>query len=111
MKYKVERTVGVFALRVATNFGRARGSNVCITLRTSHIRIANTDMNHPEKEIDIDYVKLENRFDDIIPDIVVDSGDEHFFIEIYVTHPIDDEKLKKLKEKKISTIEIDLGRI
>ena len=56
-------------------------------------------------------VELEKRFDDIIPDIVVDSGDEHFFIEIYVTHPIDDEKLKKLKEKKISTIEIDLSKI
>lgn len=63
-----------------------------------------------EREISIDDVKLENRFDDIIPDIVVDSGDEHFFIEIYVTHPIDDEKLKKLKEKKISTIEIDLSK-
>lgn len=68
------------------------------------------ELLYPEKEIDIDYVKLENRFDDIIPDIVVDSGDEHFFIEIYVTHPIDDEKLKKLKEKKISTIEIDLSK-
>ena len=63
-----------------------------------------------EREISIDDVKLENRFDDIIPDIVVDFGDEHFFIEIYVTHPIDDEKLKKLKEKKISTIEIDLSK-
>ena len=62
------------------------------------------------REISIDDVKLEKRFDDIIPDIVVDSGDEHFFIEIYVTHPIDDEKLKKLKEKKISTIEIDLSK-
>ena len=64
-----------------------------------------------KKEIPVDRVELEKRFDDIIPDIVVYSGDEHFFIEIYVTHPIDDEKLKKLKEKKISTIEIDLGRI
>ena len=64
-----------------------------------------------ERGIPIDDVKLEKRFDDIIPDIVVDSGDEHFFIEIYVTHPIDDEKLKKLKEKKISTIEIDLSKI
>lgn len=50
------------------------------------------------------------RFDDIIPDIVVYSGDKYFFIEIYVTHPIDDEKLKKLKGKKISTIEIDLSK-
>jgi predicted RNA-binding Zn-ribbon protein involved in translation (DUF1610 family) len=63
-----------------------------------------------EREISIDDVELEKRFDDIIADIVVDSGDEHFFIEIYVTHPIDDEKLKKLKEKKISTIEIDLSK-
>lgn len=68
------------------------------------------ELLYPEKKIDIDYVKLEKRFDDIIPDIVVDFGDEHFFIEIYVTHPIDDEKLKKLKEKKISTIEIDLSK-
>ena len=64
-----------------------------------------------EREISIDDVELEKRFDDIIPDIVVYSGDKYFFIEIYVTHPIDDEKLKKLKEKKISTIEIDLSKI
>ena len=68
------------------------------------------ELLYPEKKIDIDCVKLENRFDDIIPDIVVYSGDKYFFIEIYVTHPIDDEKLKKLKEKKFSTIEIDLSK-
>lgn len=65
---------------------------------------------YPKKEIPVDRVELEKRFDDIIPDIVADSGDEHFFIEIYVTHPIDDEKLKKLKEQNISTIEIDLSK-
>ena len=64
-----------------------------------------------EREISIDDVELEKRFDDIIPDIVVYSGDKYFFIEIYVTHPIDDEKLKKLKENNISTIEIDLSKI
>ena len=63
-----------------------------------------------EREISIDDVELEKRFDDIIPDIVVYFGDKYFFIEIYVTHPIDDEKLKKLKEKNISTIEIDLSK-
>lgn len=65
---------------------------------------------YPEKEIDIDCVKLENRFDGIIPDIVVYSGNKKLFIEIFVTHPIDDEKLKKLKEQNISTIEIDLSK-
>lgn len=63
-----------------------------------------------EREISIDDVELEKRFDDIIPDIVVYSGDKYFFIEIYVTHPIDDEKLKKLKEKNFPTIEIDLSK-
>ena len=65
---------------------------------------------YPEKKIPVDRVELEKHFDDIIPDIVVYSGDKYFFIEIYVTHPIDDEKLKKLKEKNISTIEIDLSK-
>ena len=64
-----------------------------------------------EREISIDDVELEKRFDTIIPDIVVYSGDKYFFIEIYVSHPIDDEKLEKLKEKNISTIEIDLSKI
>lgn len=64
-----------------------------------------------KKKIPVDRVELEKRFDDIIPDIVVYSGDKYFFIEIYVTHPIDDEKLKKLEEKNISTIEVDLSKI
>lgn len=66
---------------------------------------------YPEKGISFDYVELEKRFDTIIPDIVVYSGDKYFFIEIYVTHHIDDEKLKKLEEKNISTIEVDLSKI
>ena len=69
------------------------------------------ELLYPEKKIPVDRVELEKHFDDIIPDIVVYSGDKYFFIEIYVTHPIDDEKLKKLKEKNISTIEIDLSKI
>ena len=68
------------------------------------------ELLYPEKKIDIDCVKLENRFDDIIPDIVVYSGEQIYFIEIYITHRIDDEKLKKLKEQNISTIEIDLSK-
>ena len=40
-----------------------------------------------KKEIPVDRVELEKRFDDIIPDIVVYSGDKYFFIEIYVSVP------------------------
>ncbi len=148
MKYKVERTVGVFALRAATNLWARKGEQAYASLRApshmthceygyeSSLHLAAKDilsrskkmvippvyvefpqsgkpkeLISKERKIPIDDVELEKRFDDIIPDIVVYSGDKYFFIEIYVTHPIDDEKLKKLKEKNISTIEIDLSKI
>lgn len=50
------------------------------------------------KEIIIDRVELEKRYDDIIPDIVVYSGGKQLFIEIFVTHSIDDVKLEKLRK-------------
>jgi len=62
------------------------------------------------KEICVDNVYLEKRHNDIIPDVVVCTGGKKFFIEIYVTHPIDDEKLKKIRTANISTIEIDLSK-
>lgn len=61
------------------------------------------------KEIGIEKVELEKRFGDVIPDVVVYAGGRQFFIEIYVTHRIDEEKLQKLKKADISTIEIDLS--
>lgn len=64
-----------------------------------------------EKEIPIDSVELEKRFDDIIPDIVVYSRGKYFFVEIFVTHQVDENKLAKLKKANISTIEIDLSNI
>lgn len=64
----------------------------------------------PAKEIQIDRVELEQRFEDIVPDVVVYADEKQFFIEIYVTHCIDDEKLAKLKKANISTIEIDLSK-
>ena len=62
------------------------------------------------KEIDIEGVDLEKRYNDIIPDVVVYAGGKKFFIEIYVTHPIDDKKLEKIRVANISTIEIDLSK-
>lgn len=63
----------------------------------------------PEMEISIDRVELEARFEYIVPDVVVYAGKQQLFIEIFVTHKIDDHKLAKLKKRGISTIEIDLS--
>lgn len=63
-----------------------------------------------EKEINIDKVELEKRYNDIIPDIVIYAGGKQLFVEIFVTHRVDDAKLEKLKKANISTIEIDLSK-
>ena len=61
-------------------------------------------------EIEIERVELEKRFGDIVPDIVVYAGGKQFFVEIYVTHRVDEEKLAMLRKADISTIEIDLSK-
>lgn len=62
------------------------------------------------KEIEIESVELERSFGSIVPDVVVYAGGKPFFVEIFVTHCIDDNKLEKLRESQISTIEIDLSK-
>ncbi len=68
------------------------------------------ELIHEAMEIDIDHVSLEKHFSDVVPDIVVYSGQKFFFVEIYVTHGVDEKKLKKLKELRVSTLEIDLSK-
>lgn len=65
----------------------------------------------PSKGISVDSVKLEQRYGNVVPDIVVTSNKKELFVEIFVTHRIDEEKLKKLKSANISTIEIDLSKL
>lgn len=60
--------------------------------------------------IPIDSVALEIRSGDIIPDIIMTSKGRTFFVEIFVTHKIDENKKWKISELGISTIEIDLSR-
>lgn len=63
-----------------------------------------------EREFCIDRVELENKTGNIVPDVILYSGDEKIFVEIFVTHKVDDYKYKKIKELNISTLEIDLSK-
>lgn len=63
-----------------------------------------------EREIYIDRIELENKTGNIVPDVILYSGDEKIFVEIFVTHKIDNYKYKKIKEMNISTLEIDLSK-
>lgn len=56
-----------------------------------------------------DKVELEKSLGDIIPDIFVTVKGRPFMVEILVTHAVDEDKLDKIKEHRISCIEIDLS--
>ena len=64
-----------------------------------------------EKEIFLDRVEVEVRYNSYIPDVVAYSGSRCLFIEIYVTHRVDELKRNRLKKDGISTIEIDLSTL
>ena len=63
------------------------------------------------KTIVADDVFLEKRVDDFIPDIIVMKNNKSLIVEIYVTHPVDDEKKKRIEKANISAIEFDLSKI
>lgn len=85
-----------------------------ITLPAVYLSFPNSGKDRellcPAKTIPIDSVDLERRFHDVVPDIVIHAGGKELFVEIYVTHAIDTAKLAKLKQMRISTIEIDLSK-
>lgn len=64
---------------------------------------------HKGGVISIDSVVLENRSGNIIPDIIMISKGRTLFVEIFVTHKIDETKKRKISELGVSTIEIDLS--
>ncbi len=57
-------------------------------------------------------VVSEEKIEDIIPDIKLNFGNgNQVFVEIKVTHEVDDIKLEKLKRIGVSTLEIDLSTL
>ena len=58
-----------------------------------------------------DEVVLEKRYSDVIPDIIMRNRGRCLIIEIFVTHEVDEAKLRKIKKSDISAIEIDLSLI
>ncbi len=60
----------------------------------------------------IDKTELEKKISDFIPDIILHIGNNIVLVEIYVTHKVDEIKLKKIKAAKdYYVIEIDLSEL
>ena len=66
---------------------------------------------YPEQTIYFDRVYLEKRFNNITPDLIIESNGKQLIIEIAVTHFIDKEKVMKISDLNISTLEINLSNI
>ena len=63
----------------------------------------------PQRTVRLDSVEIEQTIEDIKPDLIVYSGENKCFVEIAVTHFIDEEKREKLKKMNEYAIEIDLS--
>ena len=58
-----------------------------------------------------DSVELEKQYDNFIPDIILYYKGKPLIVEIYVTHPVDDEKKNKIKTSGVSAIEFDFSKV
>lgn len=63
-----------------------------------------------EKTFSIDSLKVEHAIDGIIPDLIANIGGHELLIEVFVTHPVNEIKRKKIEKIDRSTIEIDLSK-
>ncbi len=58
-----------------------------------------------------DKIFVEKKYDEFIPDIILKKNGKLLCVEIFVTHSVDEQKLKKIQKGKISTIEVDLSKV
>ena len=63
---------------------------------------------YDEMYINFDDVKIENKFKDVIPDVIVYIKGQPLIIEVAVTHKTNEEKLNRIKQEGISVLEIVL---
>lgn len=56
-------------------------------------------------------VRLEKRFGDIVPDVIVRAGSRELLVEVFVTHRSDDTKIKKIRASAVSAMEVDLSAL
>jgi len=70
---------------------------------------SNSDIIYSPKIIEFDEVYLEKRYDDIVPDVLIRTGDNFLIIEIFVTNEVNETKRKKIIDSKTSALEINLS--
>ena len=63
----------------------------------------------PATRYELESVRLEQRVDDLVPDVIARIGGHDLWVEVFVTHWVDEGKRRKMRERGVSGIEIDLS--
>ncbi|MDW9479009.1 hypothetical protein GOB57_10075 [Sinorhizobium meliloti] len=63
----------------------------------------------PAGKVAFDRVELELGQGDVVPDVVCYLGNRKLFVEFTVTHAVDEEKLRKLRDHDAAVMEVDLS--
>lgn len=80
---------------------------VAITFDTNRSALKIAD----ERYLNIESMRIEKRVGEIVPDLIATVNGRDLFIEVFVTHPVDAEKLSVIKGMGVSCIEIDLSSV
>lgn len=91
-----------------------RGMEIPETRVTSKVTLANgrssqAEASRPAMWLDFSHIEAEKTIEAIRPDIVAIVSDRMLFVEIAVTHFVDDAKQNAIKELAVPTIEINLA--
>ena len=63
------------------------------------------------REFTYDTVTIEMTMPNMRPDVVVRRGEAELLVEVAVTHPCEEAKLTRIRERRLPAIEIDLSRV
>lgn len=85
-------------------------SDISIAIAIANTRLEREVLVKPWKRITIDSVDLEKRIGEIIPDVIIKKNNRVLFVEIKVTHGIDDEKLAYIKKENLNVVEYDFSK-
>ncbi|MBS5825337.1 MAG: hypothetical protein KID00_16085 [Clostridium argentinense] len=122
-KTNIETVLHLFVKDVLSKYKKVKIPSIILEYREDYTKLS--DFNSldkisinkmyekivEEQVVEFDEVKLEKRFNDIVPDVVLYKNNYPLIIEIAVTHFINEYKKRKIERKGISTLEINMSKI
>lgn len=98
--YGLESALHYEAKRILSAAGRIMLPGVYIPNRRSPV--------FPGRMLYIDQLWMERRIGKLVPDLLLQSGRRRLLLEIAVTHPSGEEKIRRIREMGYAALEVDL---